>query len=109
MRVTYKSTRISCSALEAMLRDQYANYVVQKIMDLAESSQRATLMQNIEPHVEKVRKYMYGKHIISRLEKWRDELNACAAMAALLREEPSNPIQVSKFGPIGPPRRHSRF
>lgn len=49
-----------------MMKDQFANYVVQKMLDLAESSQRKKLMQNIRPHVAALRKFTYGKHIIGK-------------------------------------------
>lgn len=50
-----------------MMKDQYANYVVQKMLDVAEPSQRKKLMQSIRPHVQQLRKYTYGKHIISKM------------------------------------------
>lgn len=81
-----------------MMKDQYANYVVQKMIDVAEPSQRKMLMQRIRPHLAQLRlvnrliqilfinykklimsieimrysscrKYTYGKHIIAKLEK----------------------------------------
>lgn len=53
-----------------MMKDQYANYVVQKMIDVAEPSQRKILMQRIRPHLAQLRKYTYGKHIIAKLEKY---------------------------------------
>uniref|UniRef100_A0A915KMX1 PUM-HD domain-containing protein n=1 Tax=Romanomermis culicivorax TaxID=13658 RepID=A0A915KMX1_ROMCU len=47
-----------------MMKDQYANYVVQKMLDVAEPTQRKKLMQSIRPHVQALRKFTYGKHII---------------------------------------------
>lgn len=52
-----------------MMKDQYANYVVQKMIDVSEPTQRKTLLQKIRPHVNSLRKYTYGKHIIAKLEK----------------------------------------
>jgi len=57
------------SALLVMMKDQYANYVIQKIIDVVEDSQRETLIQKIRPHVATLKKYTYGKHIIARVEK----------------------------------------
>eukprot|EP01120_Amphizonella_sp_Union-15-10_P015614 TRINITY_DN8071_c0_g1_i2.p1 TRINITY_DN8071_c0_g1~~TRINITY_DN8071_c0_g1_i2.p1 ORF type:complete len:802 (-),score=166.04 TRINITY_DN8071_c0_g1_i2:125-2530(-) len=56
-------------ALEAMMKDQYANYVVQKIIDVCDGNQRERIIQRIQPHVGSLKKYTYGKHIIARLEK----------------------------------------
>eukprot|EP01126_Amoeba_proteus_P039893 TRINITY_DN4228_c0_g1_i6.p1 TRINITY_DN4228_c0_g1~~TRINITY_DN4228_c0_g1_i6.p1 ORF type:complete len:589 (-),score=87.47 TRINITY_DN4228_c0_g1_i6:158-1924(-) len=57
------------TALEVMMKDQYANYVVQKILDFCEAPQRERLILMIRPHIPSLRKYTYGKHIIARLEK----------------------------------------
>lgn len=55
--------------LEIMMKDQYANYVVQKILDVCDNAQRDYLINRIRPHVASLKKYTYGKHIIARLEK----------------------------------------
>ena len=55
--------------LEIMMKDPYANYVVQKILDVCDSAQRELLISRIKPHVASLKKYTYGKHIIARLEK----------------------------------------
>ena len=55
-------------ALYSMMKDQYANYVVQKMIDVAEPLQRKVLMMKIRPHVATLRKYTYGKHILAKLE-----------------------------------------
>uniref|UniRef100_A0A8C8GWA0 Pumilio homolog 1 n=1 Tax=Oncorhynchus tshawytscha TaxID=74940 RepID=A0A8C8GWA0_ONCTS len=58
------------SALYTMMKDQYANYVVQKMIDVAEPTQRKIIMHKIRPHVSTLRKYTYGKHILAKLEKY---------------------------------------
>ena len=58
------------SALYTMMKDQFANYVVQKMIDVAEPAQRKLLMHKIRPHVATLRKYTYGKHILAKLEKY---------------------------------------
>nr|CAG4646096.1 EOG090X02FO [Macrothrix elegans] len=72
------------SPLHTMMKDQYANYVVQKMIDVAEPSQRKLLMHKIRPHVSTLRKYTYGKHILAKLEKYFLKNNV-------------------DLGPIGPP------
>lgn len=47
-----------------MMKDQFANYVVQKMLDVADSAHRKKMMLAIKPHVPSLRKYNYGKHII---------------------------------------------
>ena len=67
-----------------MMKDQYANYVVQKMIDVAEPTQRKILMHNIRPHVNTLKKYTYGKHILAKLDKYFLKNN-------------------TDLGPIGPP------
>lgn len=58
------------SALHVMMKDQYANYVVQKMIDVSEPTQLKKLMNKIRPHMAALRKYTYGKHINAKLEKY---------------------------------------
>jgi pumilio RNA-binding family len=67
-----------------MMKDQYANYVVQKMIDVAEAPQRKVLMHKIRPHCSTLRKYTYGKHILAKLERYFLKNN-------------------TDLGPIGPP------
>ncbi len=53
-----------------MMKDQYANYVIQKIIDVLDEAQRDVLIQCIKPHLNALKKYTYGKHIIARVEKF---------------------------------------
>lgn len=52
------------------MKDQYANYVVQKMIEIAEQPQRKLLLQRIRPYMIQLRKYTYGKHILAKLEKF---------------------------------------
>lgn len=66
------------------MKDQYANYVVQKMIDVSEPTQRKILMHKIRPHMNSLRKYTYGKHIIAKLEKFfmtKSTTNAIATSA----------------------------
>jgi len=76
--------RSNCS-LYTMMKDQYANYVVQKMIDVADSSQRKILMHKIRPHIHSLRKFTYGKHILAKLEKYllkNNEFSAILSQAA---------------------------
>ncbi|XP_041360530.1 pumilio homolog 1-like isoform X2 [Gigantopelta aegis] len=61
---------VNDGALYTMMKDQFANYVVQKMIDVAEPPQRKVLMHKIRPHIGTLRKYTYGKHILAKLEKF---------------------------------------
>eukprot|EP01119_Soliformovum_irregulare_P003593 TRINITY_DN1429_c0_g1_i1.p1 TRINITY_DN1429_c0_g1~~TRINITY_DN1429_c0_g1_i1.p1 ORF type:complete len:819 (+),score=254.62 TRINITY_DN1429_c0_g1_i1:2889-5345(+) len=58
------------SPLMVMMKDQYANYVIQKILDVIDDAQRDVLIQRIKPLLPGLKKYTYGKHIINRVEKY---------------------------------------
>jgi len=62
-------------ALELMMKHQYANYVVQKILEVSNPQQRDLFIEFIKPHIQILKKYTYGKHIINRLVKIIDMLN----------------------------------
>ena len=55
----------STSPLISMMKDQYANYVVQKMLDVVDGDQRDLLVAKIKPHLQSLKKYTYGKHLIS--------------------------------------------
>ncbi|KAJ3037543.1 mRNA binding protein puf3 [Rhizophlyctis rosea] len=57
------------SPLISMMKDQFANYVVQKMLDVVDGDQREVLVQKIKPHLQSLKKYTYGKHLISKVEK----------------------------------------
>lgn len=56
------------SPLSSLVRDQFGNYVVQRILDIAERSQRERVVEILREQVSAIKKYSYGKHIIARLE-----------------------------------------
>ncbi|KAI8819625.1 armadillo-type protein [Fimicolochytrium jonesii] len=57
------------SPLVLMMKDQFANYVVQKMLDVVDGTQREVLVQKIKPHLPSLKKYTYGKHLITKVEK----------------------------------------
>ncbi|KAJ1941029.1 mRNA binding protein puf3, partial [Linderina macrospora] len=56
--------------LVVMTKDQYANYVVQKMLDVVDEHQRDMILAKIQPHIPTLRKFTYGKHLISKVEKY---------------------------------------
>ncbi|KAF9163652.1 mRNA binding protein puf3 [Mortierella sp. AD010] len=57
------------SPLVLMMKDQFANYVVQKMLDVVDGPQRDILVAKIKPQLPSLKKYTYGKHLISKVEK----------------------------------------
>ena len=69
------------SALYTMTKDQYANYVVQKMIEVADSQQRKTLLMRIRPHMNSLRRFTYGKHILAKLEKYMNTSSKSSSSA----------------------------
>lgn len=61
---------LETDALLVMTKDQFANYVVQKMLDLCEVPQRKKMLSILKPNLPSLRKYTYGKHIVAKVEKW---------------------------------------
>ncbi|CAI2343160.1 unnamed protein product [Caenorhabditis sp. 36 PRJEB53466] len=53
-----------------MMKDQYANYVVQKMFDQVTLDQRRELILAVRPHIPVLRQYPHGKHILAKLDKY---------------------------------------
>ncbi|XP_020581799.1 pumilio homolog 5 [Phalaenopsis equestris] len=52
-----------------MMKDQFANYVVQKILDVCTDKQKGLLLSCVRSHSQALKKYTYGKHIVARVEQ----------------------------------------
>ncbi|CAL9098168.1 unnamed protein product [Musa textilis] len=55
--------------LQVMMKDQFANYVVQKALETCDDEQRELILSRIKVHLNALKKYTYGKHIVARVEK----------------------------------------
>jgi hypothetical protein len=55
------------SPLVLMMKDQFANYVVQKMIDVVNGEQRDLLLNKIRPHLNSLKKFTYGKHLIASM------------------------------------------
>lgn len=51
------------------MKDQFANYVVQKVLETCDDQQLELLLNRIKVHLNALKKYTYGKHIVARVEK----------------------------------------
>ncbi|XP_059666296.1 pumilio homolog 1-like isoform X2 [Cornus florida] len=55
--------------LQAMMKDQFGNYVVQKVLETCDDQQLELILNRIKVHLNALKKYTYGKHIVARVEK----------------------------------------
>lgn len=63
--------------LLVMVKDQFANYVVQKVLQTCDENQRGVLLGRIKIHLNSLKKYTYGKHIVARFEQlYGEEIEA---------------------------------
>jgi mRNA-binding protein PUF3 len=51
------------SPLQLLMRDQYGNYVIQKLLTLLNGPDRETLVEQIKPQLQQLKKFTYGKQI----------------------------------------------
>lgn len=58
--------------LVGMIKNDFANYVVQRMLEFANPEQRRILIVRIRPLQNVLRKCNYGKHIIAKLEKYNN-------------------------------------
>ena len=59
----------SLCSCQAMMKDQFGNYVVQKVLETCDDQQRELILSRIKVHLNALKKYTYGKHIVARVEK----------------------------------------
>ncbi|CAN4126634.1 unnamed protein product [Withania somnifera] len=55
--------------LQAMMKDPFGNYVVQKVLETCDDQSRELILSRIRVHLTALKKYTYGKHIVSLVEK----------------------------------------
>lgn len=55
--------------LPKLMSDQYANYVVQKLLEICDDDQFEEFLTRVRQHVPEMKKYAYGKHIVAHVER----------------------------------------
>ena len=61
--------KLGNSILDTMLKNSYANYVIQKVVDVSDTRQREVIVGYFTENAGHIRKYANGKRIIAHLEK----------------------------------------
>ncbi|GJD07319.1 Pumilio homolog 5 [Galdieria sulphuraria] len=57
--------------LSNLVKDQFGNYVVQRILDVANEDHLKRVVSILKEQIPYLKKYSYGKHIIAKLENLR--------------------------------------
>ncbi|CAN7117270.1 pumilio homolog 4 [Brassica rapa] len=55
--------------LQAMMKDPFGNYVVQKVLETCDDQSLSLIISRIKVHLNALKRYTYGKHIVARVEK----------------------------------------
>jgi hypothetical protein len=55
--------------LLSMMTDQYSNFVLQRLLDFSDNDQKALLVPQMRAHLPTVKRYAFGKHIASAVER----------------------------------------
>ena len=81
--------------LQAIMKDQFANYVVQKLLEVCDDGQRDQLLTRMRVHLGNLKKFTYGKHIVARVEKFVASASTAANSAGI---EPAATATASEGG-----------
>jgi pumilio RNA-binding family len=55
--------------LQELMKDQFANYVVQRVLHTCDDKYLEMILSSIKLHLNELKTYTYGKHIVARVEK----------------------------------------
>jgi len=51
------------------MKDQFGNYVVQRVLQTCDDKHLEMILSSIKLHLNELKNYTYGKHIVARVEK----------------------------------------
>ena len=83
---------LHANELEKMLRDSFANYVIQTALDYADPEMREKLVENIRPILPSIRQTPYGRRIQSKIVA-NDSRGRHSGMGTPV--DPTNPGQIA--------------
>ncbi|GFH11566.1 Puf protein, partial [Haematococcus lacustris] len=55
--------------LDRLMRDQFGNYVIQRLLEVCNDEQRDVLLERVRDQLQTLKRFTYGKHIVARMEK----------------------------------------
>ncbi|KAG8064056.1 hypothetical protein GUJ93_ZPchr0004g38725 [Zizania palustris] len=59
----------SGQTFQALMKDQYGNYVVQRVLHTCDDEYLEVILSSIKMHLNELKNYTFGKHIVARVEK----------------------------------------
>ncbi|PFH36304.1 Pumilio-family RNA binding repeat-containing protein [Besnoitia besnoiti] len=92
--------------LKRMMLDRYGNYVVQRMMEVAPDDLRPSLLQLLREHVDVLKRFTYGKHIVTALERLDGASGVSGDPSA--NPSPSSPLPSYAAGAAGSSKSGAR-
>ncbi|KAF0912232.1 hypothetical protein E2562_013185 [Oryza meyeriana var. granulata] len=59
----------SGQTFQGLMKDQFGNYVVQRILQTCDDKFLGVILSSIKMHLNELKNYTFGKHIVARVEK----------------------------------------
>lgn len=59
----------SGQTFQGLMKDQFGNYVVQRILQTCDDKFLVVILSSIKMHLNELKNYTFGKHIVARVEK----------------------------------------
>ncbi|KAG4419474.1 hypothetical protein IFR04_007431 [Cadophora malorum] len=86
------------SPLQLMMKDQYGNYVIQKLLSQLKGVDRDRFVEDLKPQLALLKKYNYGKQIIA-IEKVIQERPPQSYNSPTSAVPPTMPIEIESSAP----------
>lgn len=94
------------SELDRLLRDSFANYVIQTALDYANPSMRSRLVEAIRPYLPAIRTTPYGRRIQAKISGNENRSGGNSGQATPNETEPAQTPLRHQRGPSGGPVGH---
>ncbi|KAL5215828.1 hypothetical protein ABZP36_007229 [Zizania latifolia] len=59
----------SGQTFQGLMKDQFGNYVVQRVLQTCDDKYLEVILSSIKMHLNELKNYTFGKHIVARVEK----------------------------------------
>ncbi|CAG8970864.1 hypothetical protein HYALB_00000843 [Hymenoscyphus albidus] len=89
------------SPLQLMMKDQYGNYVIQKLLAQLKGAEREAFVEDMKPQLLHLKKYSYGKQIaaIEKLIFTGPAPSYMTPSSVIASTSPSMPIEITSSAP----------
>ncbi|TKW03446.1 hypothetical protein SEVIR_7G024400v4 [Setaria viridis] len=82
----------SGQTFQELMKDQFGNYVVQRVLQTCDDKYLGMILSSIKLHLNELKNYTYGKHIVARVEKLIVTGEKRARMVSLSSQQQQSPI-----------------